>query len=103
PRDLGVVLRECGATDAHYEAQKPRVSICYELVDALATLFASQARTQEEAEQAGVAVAGATLYVFLQESARGLLDQWGVPAQGSPEEQVDQLATMVLLASGEEG
>lgn len=103
PREVKVALRECGATDALYEPQVPRISLCYELVDALAELFASEAKTQEEAEQAGAAVAGATLFIFLQETARALIDLYAIATPGKPEEGVDQLATLILLASGEEG
>jgi hypothetical protein len=103
PREVKVALRECGTTDALYEPQVPRISICYELVDALAELFASAAKTQEEAEQAGAAVAGATLFIFLQETARALIDLYAIATPGRPDEGVDQLATLILLASGEEG
>lgn len=103
PREVKVALRECGATDVLYEPQLPRISICYELVEALADLFASEARTQEEAEQAGASIAGATLYLFLQETARALIDLYSIVTPGRPEDGVDQLATLILLSSGEEG
>src|SRR5262249_21387537 len=112
PRDVKVSLRECGSADARYEpgtakdAKGPSIAICYELVAALAELFAADAKTDEEAQQAGVAVAGATLYVFFQEAGRALLDLYPLQAPaapGKPEEAVDQLATLVLLASGDEG
>jgi hypothetical protein len=109
PRDVKVALRECGTADARYDAsggkdaKGPAISICYELVAALADLFAADAKTDEEAQQAGVAVAGATLYVLFQETGRALLDLYALPAPGKPEDAVDQLATLVLLASGDQG
>ncbi len=39
PVDVTVALRECGAADATWEADKHRISICYELVGAFAELF----------------------------------------------------------------
>ena len=35
PADVTVSLRECGIADAPWEADKRRISICYELIDAL--------------------------------------------------------------------
>ena len=90
---IGRALRECGAADALYEPDKRRISICYELVDALAELFAAGATSEEDVQQAGIAVAGATLFVFFHEAGHALIRLDALPVTGREEDAVDQLAT----------
>ncbi len=103
PADVTVALRECGASDATYEPDKRRLSICYELVDALAELFTAGASSEEDVQQAGIAVAGATLFIFFHEAGHALIRLDGLPVAGREEDAVDQLATVLLLESGREG
>ncbi|HYX23811.1 MAG TPA: DUF4344 domain-containing metallopeptidase [Thermoanaerobaculia bacterium] len=103
PADVTVALRECGASDAPYEPDKRRLSICYELVDALAELFTAGATSEEDVQQAGIAVAGATLFIFFHEAGHALIRLDGLPVAGREEDAVDQLATVLLLESGREG
>jgi hypothetical protein len=102
PVDVTVALRECGAADATWEADKHRISICYELVGAFAELFLSTGKVPD-AEQAGAAVAAATLFALLHETGHALIDLYQLPAAGREEEAADQIATLVLLGSGKEG
>jgi hypothetical protein len=102
PADVMVTLRECGVADATYEADKRRISICYELVGAFAELFISSGKVPD-AEQAGAAVAAATLFALLHETGHALIDLYQLPAAGREEEAADQIATLVLLGSGKEG
>jgi hypothetical protein len=102
PADVTVALRECGAADATWEADKHRISICYELVGAFAELFLRSGKVPD-AEQAGAAVAAATLFALLHETGHALIDLYQLPAAGREEEAADQIATLVLLGSGKEG
>ena len=101
PADVTLALRECGVADAPWEADKHRISICYELVGAFAELFLSTGK-MPDAEQAGAAVAAATLFTLLHETGHALIDLYQLPAAGR-EEAADQIATLVLLGSGKEG
>jgi hypothetical protein len=109
PVDVTVALRECGAADASYEADRHRISICYELVDAFAGLFLANSGKAPDASQAGAAVAGATLFALFHETGHALLDLYhlGGPLDGGgkekEEEAADQLATLVLTGSGRQG
>jgi hypothetical protein len=103
PADVTVSLRECGAADATYEADKHRISICYELVGAFAELFLRASGKAPDAGQAGAAVAAATLFALFHETGHALIDVYQLPAEGRTEEAADQLATLVLLGSGKEG
>ncbi len=101
PVDVTVALRECGVADATWEADKHRISICYELVGAFAELFLRSGKVPD-AEQAGAAVAAATLFALLHETGHALIDLYQLPVTGR-EEAADQIATLVLLGSGKEG
>ena len=103
PRDIEVTMRECGEPNAYYESDSRRISLCYELVSYYTELFFADAETDEDAEIAGEAVAGATLFVLFHELGHALIDQWDLPITGREEDAVDQLATIILLEGGEEG
>ena len=103
PADVTISPRECGAADATYEADKHRISICYELVGGFAELFLRASGKAPDAAQAGAAVAAATLFALFHETGHALIDLYQLPVAGKPEEAADQLATLVLLGSGKEG
>ena len=103
PADVTVTLRECGEVNAFYEPDSRRISMCYELVSAFTEMFLAGAETEEEAEAAGVSVAGATLFIFFHETGHALIDLLDLPITGREEDAVDQLATLILLEAGEDG
>ncbi|HKV12984.1 MAG TPA: DUF4344 domain-containing metallopeptidase [Thermoanaerobaculia bacterium] len=103
PADVTVTLRECGEINAFYEPDSRRISMCYELVGAFTEMFLADAETEEEAEAAGVSVAGATLFIFFHEAGHALIDLYDLPITGKEEDAVDQLATLILLEAGEDG
>lgn len=103
PVDVTVALRECGTANASYEREAHRISLCYELVSAFADVFLRDARRPEDAERAGAAVGGATVFVLFHEAGHALIDLYQIPVEGREEEAVDQLATLVLLSGGKEG
>ncbi len=103
PTDVTAALRECGTADAPYDADKRRISICYELIDALSDLFTADVTSEEGIQQAGIAVAGATLFIFFHEAGHALIRLDSLPITGKEEDAVDQLATLLLLESGRQG
>lgn len=103
PVDVTVALRECGTADASYDREAHRISLCYELVSAFADVFLRDARRPEDAERAGAAVGGATVFVLFHEAGHALIDLYQIPVEGREEDAADQLATLVLLSGGKEG
>ena len=103
PVDVTVALRECGTADASYEREAHRISLCYELVSAFAGVFLRNARRPEDAERAGAAVGGATVFVLFHEAGHALIDLYQLPVEGREEDAADQLSTLVLLSAGKEG
>ncbi|HSS77937.1 MAG TPA: DUF4344 domain-containing metallopeptidase [Thermoanaerobaculia bacterium] len=103
PADVTAALRECGTADAPYDNDKRRISICYELIDSLSDLFTADVTSEEGIQQAGIAVAGATLFIFFHEAGHALIRLDALPVAGREEDAVDQLATLLLLVSGRQG
>lgn len=103
PAQVPVVLRECGEINAFYDPEAREISLCWELVEHYAGMFLSEDQTEQEAEEGGEAVVGATLFTFFHELGHALIDLYDLPVTGREEDAVDQLATMILLEGGEEG
>ncbi|HEX6864048.1 MAG TPA: DUF4344 domain-containing metallopeptidase, partial [Thermoanaerobaculia bacterium] len=103
PAPVPVVFRECGDVNAFYDPEAREIALCWELVEYYAGMFLSEDQTEEEAEEGGEALAGATLFTFFHELGHALIDLYDLPVTGREEDAVDQLATMILLEGGEEG
>lgn len=103
PVDVTVALRECGTASASYDREAHRISLCYELVSAFADVFLRDARRPEDAERAGAAVGGATVFALFHLAGHALIDLYQLPVEGREEEAADQLSTLVLLSGGKEG
>ena len=103
PADVPVVMRECGEVNAFYDPQSGEISLCYELVEHYSEIFMADAETEEEQEEAGTAVASATMFTFFHEMGHALIDIYDLPITGREEDAVDQLAALILLQGGEEG
>lgn len=103
PAQVPVVFKECGDVNAFYDPETREISLCWELVEYYAGMFLSEEQTEEEAQEGGEAVAGATLFTFFHELGHALIDIYDLPVTGREEDAVDQLATMILLEGGEEG
>jgi Putative metallopeptidase len=102
PADVTITPRECGAADATWEADRHRISICYELVGDFAELFLRAAKAVD-AEKAGAVVGAANLFVVFHETGHALISLYQLPVAGHEEEAADQIATLILLGSGKEG
>lgn len=103
PADVPVVLRECGEVNAFYDPETQEISLCYEMIEDLAAVYFAEDQTDEEAEEAGTAVANALMFTFYHELGHALIDLYDLPITGREEDAVDQLATMILLEGGDEG
>lgn len=102
PADVTISPRECGTADATWEADRRRISVCYELVGDFAALFLRAAK-QPDPEQIGAAVGAANLFVVFHEAGHALISLYQLPVAGREEQAADQIATLILLGSGKEG
>jgi hypothetical protein len=100
PRNVHVVVDECGEINAFYTPSEAAIVFCYELIEYLADQFApDRAWTMEQQE----AVRGAIDFILLHEVGHALVDQFEIPITGREEDAVDQLATVTLVGLGEKG
>lgn len=103
PTDVTITMAECGEANAYYEAEGKKVTLCYELISQLSTMFLAEAESDEEQEEAGEAIGGAAMFTLFHELGHALIDLYDLPITGREEDAVDQLATIILLEGGDEG
>ncbi len=100
PRDLPVRFAECGVVNAFYDPRSKSITMCYELISAVAEDFSELEVAEEELDKATVHTA---VFVFFHETGHALIDILELPVTGKEEDAVDQLATLMLIESGDEG
>jgi len=100
PSTVDIELVDCNTVNAFYDPNTKRIIVCYELLDYFLDVFKPTAKTTDEL---GNAVIGATMFSFFHETGHGLIHLLDLPAVGREEDSVDQLATLTLIAGGDEG
>ncbi|MBA3393376.1 MAG: DUF4344 domain-containing metallopeptidase [Deltaproteobacteria bacterium] len=100
PKAVEINTVSCNTINAFYDPLSRRIIVCYELLDYFVGIFKPEAKSEAEL---GNAVMGATMFGFFHEVGHGLIDLLELPAVGREEDSVDQLATLILIASGDEG
>lgn len=100
PHDLPIFFSECGEVNAYYDPEAKHIRVCYELVSSLAQEFSQLSLSEEDVDRATWQT---TFFVLYHELGHALIDILNLPATGKEEDAADQLATLVLIASGDEG
>ena len=100
PRSVDINTVSCNTINAFYDPLGKRIIICYELLDYFLGIFKATAKDNAEL---GNAVMGATMFGLVHEIGHGLIDLLDLPAVGREEDSADQLATLTLMASGDQG
>jgi hypothetical protein len=95
--DVTVELAECGREGAFYDAERPAVQLCYELLVNLAQSLMSGG--EEGAEQV---FAGAFAFILLHQVGHALVDQMDLPVTVPPEQAADQLTAVLTAFAPEE-
>jgi hypothetical protein len=103
PATVTITLAQCGEANAYYQPETKTVSLCYELIDEYSDMFLADAHSKQEKEDAGEAIAGATMFTLYHELGHALIDVYDLPVTGREEDAVDQLATILLVEGGEDG
>lgn len=96
-RNVTVELAECGRPGAFYDAQRPAVQVCYELLVDLAEAMMSG--EEEDGEQLFV---GAFALILLHQVGHAFVDLMDLPVSAGPEEAADQLAVVMVGFAQEE-
>src|SRR5262249_52035413 len=98
PRDLEVVFDKCGEQNAFYDPETKKITMCDEYVDYYGELFSKYPPEDRQRP-----VVGSLVATSLHELGHALIHQLDLPAVGRQEDAVDQLSTVILIASGDEG
>jgi hypothetical protein len=99
PTPITLAFAPCGEANAFYDAPARRVTLCWELLDALGQVFGDR-ETPEARERA---ILGAASFLLYHELGHALIDVLDLPALGREEDSADQLATYILADGTEEG
>lgn len=99
PDDIDINFTECGVTNAFYDPETRQIVMCYELIEYFSQLF----NYLESQDELWNATWDATFFVFYHEMGHSLVGVLSLPITGKEEDAVDQLATLVLIGSGELG
>jgi hypothetical protein len=99
PQEVTILWTECGAVNASWDGQG-NIVMCYEMAEFLKALFIKKTKDQK---QLRVAVMSSLMFVFLHELGHGLIAMYKLPSVGREEDAADQLAGLVLIATGDAG
>src|SRR5262245_46440192 len=99
PQAVNVVWTECGVVNAAWDGQG-NIVMCYEMAEFLKGLFIKRIKDKK---QLTIAVMSSLMFVFLHEFGHGLISMYKLPAVGREEDAADQLAGLVLIATGDSG
>lgn len=100
PYDITINIAECGKENAFYDPNTKRIVMCYELIDHFAEVFYDYSETDTDL---GSAMLNSMFFVFYHEVGHMVIDVYDLPAVGNPENNADQVSTLVLLDAGESG
>lgn len=100
PADIDLALSQCGETNAFYDPQAHRISLCYELLEHFNNVFQDSVASDDELTDA---VMGASFFVFFHELGHSLIDILDLLVTGREEDVVDQRATYILTDGTDEG
>ncbi len=101
PTDVTIALKTCDALDAFYDKEKKEVSICYDLIDDVANIFAAYSEEEEDADEPTTLT---LLFVFYHEVAHALMDVLELEvSEGIIEDAADRLALSLLFSLEETG
>lgn len=100
PVRIGVGFDTCGGVNAFYNPAAQQITMCFELVQHLATRFTADSPDGTDVSDALI---GAMVFVLFHEVGHALVDVLQLPITGREEDAVDQLATFVLADGTDEG
>jgi hypothetical protein len=95
-RDVTVEVAQCGRSGAFYDAARPAVQLCYELLVELA------GELMREGEGGDQLFVGAFAMILLHQVGHALVDLMDLPVTAPPEEAADQLSA-VMVGYAEDG
>lgn len=103
PYNVIVLLSECPpdiGANAYYDPVTKAVVVCYQLIELFGDQLYPYAKSDQELL---VFVQDAIYFIFLHEVGHAFIDIYDLPLIGKEEDAADQLATVIMLQSGQQG
>lgn len=98
PRDIRVVAKECGESNAFYDPETSSIEMCYEMAVEERSRFEAAGDSRQDTDAALYQSAVGTLY---HELGHALISELELKITGREEDVADQLAAYVLTADDE--
>jgi hypothetical protein len=109
PRDINIILGECGFVNAYYKPSNHSIYMCYEIMENFIDRFMkyyknnrlniSQPRVSDEIAQR---VSGTIIFTLFHELGHLLIGELDLPVIGKEEDAVDEFSTILLSELGQE-
>jgi Putative metallopeptidase len=94
PRDITVILTNCGMANAFYSSKKHAIVICNELTQENYQLLVQNGYEQDEALKTAIF---ASIFFFYHEAGHMLIHELNLPVVGKEEDVADQFSAFFLL------
>ena len=94
PRDITVVVKDCGQANAYYSPNEHAIVICNELTKENYQVLRKHGYGEDEALQTAVY---ASVFFFYHESGHMLIHELNLPTVGKEEDVADQFSAVFLL------
>jgi hypothetical protein len=98
PRNVSVVVEQCGEANAFYDSEDREISVCYELAESFEAYLKDDADSPAQLKDY---VATATDWILHHEVGHALRDVLDLPVVGKEEDAVDDLATLIYIRGGD--
>ena len=100
PEDLYITFDECQSSNAFYDENNRKVTICYEMVLYLYELFKTKTKNPAQLREM---VINTTLFIFYHEMGHALIDLMDLPVTGKEEDTVDNFSVFLLADGSRKG
>lgn len=102
PREVPVIARSCGVSNAFYSPSRREITVCYELlVDSEKSLRRTMGNRYNDVQYMQV-LYSELAFVLLHEMGHHLIHEYSVPVLGREEDAADKIASYIFLTSGGE-
>ncbi|HLO86748.1 MAG TPA: DUF4344 domain-containing metallopeptidase [Nostocaceae cyanobacterium] len=109
PRDINIILGDCGFINAYYKPSAHSIYMCYEIMQSFTERFIEYYKANnyninqpQVADEIAQRVAGTIIFSLFHELGHLLIGELDLPVIGKEEDAVDEFSTLLLSELGQE-